>query len=134
MRKSSACLLVLLLVVVAVCLLVDRWRGHASVVDSASVVQGEGAVSFSPPDEKETPHAMHAGGFDAGSAAGPEPFLSTPSRMENERGHVNLESVGLMLDAHESLRMPEVNDPDSKQNKEILQAMINKALVHQNPL
>jgi hypothetical protein len=52
---------------------------------------------------------------------------------KNWEANENTEGTQRMYLAHASLRMPEVADPDSSTNREVLQAMVQKALLRAHP-
>lgn len=90
----------------------------AAITSLAAIVTEEGTPArapSSPPaapaDEKESAPAEAESGVDV------------PTRPAEVLGTVR------MIAAHASLRAPEVADPDSAANREILQAMIGKALL-----
>ena len=54
-----------------------------------------------------------------------------PARAPEPPAQSNLAATARMYAAHASLRVPEVADPDSKTNREILQTMVTKALARE---
>jgi hypothetical protein len=60
-----------------------------------------------------------------------KPVVVTPAvRPAEPVNHIELVGTAQMVAAHSSLRMPEVADPDSNTNRQILQVMVAKALNH----
>jgi hypothetical protein len=78
------------------------------------------------------PIASHPATFVTPSV--PSSSLEVPSDEEVALAEENGRATARMLAAHASLRTERVADPDSAENRRILQTMITKALAQRAPL